>query len=58
MTLSAPTLAARARFLMDALFPAGEAPAGVLGRTISIPQRTAGLLRQAALEIGERRRAR
>ncbi len=58
MALSAPTLAACARFLMDALLPAGEVSTGVLGRTIAIPRRTAGLLRQATLEIEERRRAR
>ena len=57
MALSAPTLAACARFLMDALFPAGEVSVGVLGRAIAIPRRTAGLLRQAALEIGDRRGA-
>jgi hypothetical protein len=58
MTLAAPSLRDRVRFLWDALLPAGEAPSGGWERTTAIPARTASLVRQAARQIGARRRAR
>ncbi len=58
MALAAPGLGARLHFLMDALLPADEAPGGALAKTTVVPHRAVRLLRQAAGQIAERRRAR
>ena len=46
MTLAAPSLRDRARFLWDALWPAGETPQGAWARMASLPARTGRLVRQ------------
>jgi hypothetical protein len=58
MALAAPGLRARATFLLDALWPRGETPAAALGRTIAFPGRAAGLVKDAARQLAERRSAR
>jgi hypothetical protein len=58
MTLAAPSLRDRLRFLWDALLPPGESPEGPWGRASAIPARGATLLREAARQLHERRRAR
>jgi hypothetical protein len=57
MTLSAPGLAARLRFLLDAFWPAGERPRGAWRTTAALPGRVVQLTRGAASQIAGRRRA-
>ncbi len=58
LALAAPGWAARARFLIDAFLPAGEAPREGWERVATLPGRTLNLMRQAAWQISSRRKAR
>ncbi|MBI4168326.1 MAG: hypothetical protein HY510_00160 [Acidobacteria bacterium] len=55
MALAAPTLSSRVGFLMDALLPAGGAPAGGWRRAAAIPRRALALARGALWQAAERR---
>ena len=58
MTLAAPTVLARVLFLLDALWPRGERPNGVLRRSAALPRRVYQLAQGGAREIAARRRIR
>jgi hypothetical protein len=58
MTLAAPGIGARARFLLDALLPAGETPADPWARTALFPRRAADLTRGALRQIAARKAGR
>jgi hypothetical protein len=58
MLLSAPGAGARLRFLIDAVVPAGESPAGAWRRTALFPRRAVAVARGALRQIGERRTGR
>jgi hypothetical protein len=55
MARSAGDLLSGARFLMDALLPAGELPSRPLGRALALPGRTAAVAVGAVRWIAERR---
>jgi len=56
MALAAPTLRAGLSFLLDALWPAGERPAGLWSRTTALPRRVLDLATGGVARIAERRR--
>jgi putative nucleotidyltransferase-like protein len=56
MTLAAPTLRLRLRFLIDALWPAAERPAGTWRATATLPRRVLDLATERACQAAERRR--
>ncbi len=59
MSLAAPTLKDRLRFALDAFLPSDAAPAvGAWRMAMAVPHRATALLRQAAWQAAERRRAR
>jgi len=56
MTMSAPNLGTRIRFLLDALWPAGERPRGAWRATADLPRRVIRLTQGAAAHVREGRR--
>jgi putative nucleotidyltransferase-like protein len=58
MALTAPSWAAGAGFLIDALLPSGEVPLGALSKARLLPFRAAGLARRAVGQAALRRHAR
>jgi len=55
MALAAPTLRARMLFLLDAVWPEGERPRGVLRRTSALPRRVFDLAGGGVRHAAERR---
>jgi hypothetical protein len=58
MTLAAPGIGARVRFLLDAVLPAGDTPPDAWARTALFPRRAAGLAREALRQLAARRAGR
>jgi len=56
MALCAPTLGSGLLFLLDALWPAGERPAGAWTKTAALPRRVFDLTARGASRLSERRR--